>query len=99
MLKTDTQIGGLCTAFRSERPIFAFGGISTHRAEVLLLFGVYSMTSIDTKREQAESVPVSLTLPPDLVARLDERAGAELISRSAWIRRTLNSVLRPEGAV
>jgi hypothetical protein len=26
-----------------------------------------------------------------LVARLDERAGRELISRSAWIRRTLNA--------
>jgi metal-responsive CopG/Arc/MetJ family transcriptional regulator len=56
------------------------------------------MTDIATHREQRESIPVSLLLPPDLVARLDARVAEELISRSAWIRRTLNALLRPEPA-
>jgi Ribbon-helix-helix protein, copG family len=48
--------------------------------------------------DSRNSVPVSLLLPPDLVERVDRRAGEELISRSAWIRRVLASVLRPEAA-
>jgi len=39
--------------------------------------------------DHVRMTPVSMLLPPDLLEAVDEHAGRELLTRSAWIRRFL----------
>jgi metal-responsive CopG/Arc/MetJ family transcriptional regulator len=58
------------------------------------------MKQRDIADDTARSGIVVVRLPQELIARIDDAAGRELISRSAHVRRTLNTIYaKPAEAV
>jgi metal-responsive CopG/Arc/MetJ family transcriptional regulator len=58
------------------------------------------MKDSDVAADIARSGILVVRLPQDLIARIDDAAGRELLSRSALVRRTLNGIYsKPAEAV